>query len=252
LPAQSFAGGNFEVLPIRLFITGDAQMSSFKVTNNSDEKLTIQMSSVSWTQDENGKDVYEPTKELLFFPKMVTVDSKKEVVIRIGLKSKEKIDTEKTFRLYVREIPVINPGELPQLQMALNVGVPVFFQPAERKEDAILEKLELADGKVLLTLKNRGNNHLLIKRIYLTGFNSANEETFTSEDKGWYVLNGKSGNFSTNIPFEGCTETDSIKVEVTMSRATIKLEGKLDLDKAYCPKEPVKKITPSEGNLESE
>lgn len=53
-------------------------------------------------------------------------------VIRVGLRSQSPFDTERSYRVFVREIPSSFDGGM-GLQFAVRIGVPVFVPPAGEK-----------------------------------------------------------------------------------------------------------------------
>jgi len=74
---------------------GNVKSGAFSVINNGKEKIDFQVSVKEWTQDEKGKDVYTDTNDIVFFPKVMSVDANSQRAIRIGFKAplglKEKL-----------------------------------------------------------------------------------------------------------------------------------------------------------------
>ena len=60
--------------------------------NEGDEKIEVQMGASEWTQDAEGKDRYTETNDLVFFPKIMTIESKEERILRAG-KGAALVDT---------------------------------------------------------------------------------------------------------------------------------------------------------------
>jgi len=107
LPAIAWAG-EWRVTPIRLDLGKDAKNSAVTVFNRVGERLQVQMDAMEWTQDAEGKDRYKETRDILFFPRIMIFDRKGEKILRAGIKI-PAIEKEKTYRLFIEEIP--GPGK---------------------------------------------------------------------------------------------------------------------------------------------
>ncbi|UCE19196.1 MAG: molecular chaperone, partial [Gemmatimonadota bacterium] len=118
LPNEVMAG-SFTVHPIKVFVEPEKKTATLIVTNNGEEVVAIQVEGIVWRQDEGGKDTFEPTQDIIFFPKIFSVGPKEERVVRIGYNGQWPV-TEKTYRLFLRELPVSKPGET-ALKMALRI-----------------------------------------------------------------------------------------------------------------------------------
>ena len=53
---------------MRLDLGPRAKSGVLTVTNEGEEKLNFQLQAMEWTQDAAGKDVYNETQDLIFFP----------------------------------------------------------------------------------------------------------------------------------------------------------------------------------------
>src|SRR5574337_916445 len=102
-PSQGFSA-NFSISPTSLELSGGVKSGVFSVKNGGTDKLNVQISLKEWAQDADGKDVYTDTKDIVFFPKIMTVEPGEQRAIRIGAKAPAAL-REKTYRLFVEEIP---------------------------------------------------------------------------------------------------------------------------------------------------
>ena len=69
---------NFSVNPIRIFFDGENKTNILAITNESPENVTLQLKAVTWTHDEDGKGIYSPTEDIIFFPKIVTIKANEQ------------------------------------------------------------------------------------------------------------------------------------------------------------------------------
>jgi fimbrial chaperone protein len=59
---------SFDVSPINIFFDGQKATEKMTILNTGDGDLTLQLRLYRWTQDGEGLDVYEETKDLVAFP----------------------------------------------------------------------------------------------------------------------------------------------------------------------------------------
>lgn len=244
LPAISFAGA-FQVVPPKVtFDFKKGAKASVTMTNQGDEKVTIEVNVVEWTQDANGNEVYKPTKDIAYFPKIFNIEANKDGMVRLGYLGKQP-DAEKTYRLFLRELPTAKPGET-AIKTAIQITLPVFI-PAVKEtliDRMAIENTELLNGKIIVKVRNNGNSHIMAKKIKAVGLDETGKETFSKEITGWYVLPGISKPFPVDVPSEDCLKSKTIKITVEEEKS--KAEANLTVDAAMCAKEETKKVSEPE------
>ena len=152
--------------------------------------MVVQTAILAWSQAD-GKDEYTPADGALATPPLATIPPSGEQIVRVGLRRAPDPRTELAFRLYVQEIPGSERPSFSGLQVALRVGIPVFVAPS----GPVTRKLEWtakrqADGRLALTVENRGNVHLQIVGMTLIAPLSRTE---VAQENGLaYVLPGQS------------------------------------------------------------
>lgn len=223
--------GEWRVTPIRLDFDKGTKSGVITITNDSAEKVRLQIKSTEWIQDSEGKDKYTDTSDLVYYPKMMILDNKEEKVLRAGIKTTE-VEKEKTYRLFIEEIPEPGTAEGSRVAIALRFGVPIFIKPQKEEVKGEIEKLEMSNGVFKTVVKNHGNVHFMISSINIKGKNKAGDEIFAKELSGWYLLNGTSRPYTTQIPQDKCNDLERLDVEVKTKE--FNLNGKLDVDKAMC------------------
>ena len=230
VPALSSAG-NFRVSPVRLQFDPGTKTGVVRVTNNGDESVTVQLNTKKWTQSESGVEEYNKTEDIVYFPKIVTIGREEERIIRVGYKGKKNIASEKTYRLYLEELPVIKPGEM-ALKFALTMGVPIFISPAKEIEKPSIENLSFSNGTLAVKVRNDGNIHFIVGAITASGLDGKGREVFKTTQNGWYVLAGAKKTFQVNIPEPECQK--AYKLDVTVEAKKTLMRGELILDKTQC------------------
>lgn len=223
LPAES---GNFAVSPLRLDFDHNAKSGAITVSNDAGSELKVQLVLYEWTQDETGKDSYRESEDLLYFPRIATIGPGERRVVRVGLRQPASAQ-EKSYRLFVEELPKTLPSGGTQLAVAVRFGVPLFVKPLQEKPHGVIGYLTMEKGKLRVMVRNTGNVHFKIASI--TAFSG---ERFSEELSGWYLLPGAAREYVFDVPAESCAGMGRIDVLVTTDQ--VQLKGALDVKPAMC------------------
>lgn len=229
-PATGLSG-EWRISPTRVDLDRDNRNGEITVRNDGDEKVNLQVKAVEWTQDQDGKDRYADTSELVFFPKMMSLAKDEEKVIRTGTRALP-VSREKTYRLMVQEIPEPRKTATPTVAIALKFSVPVFVKPLKDETKGELEKLELSHGKLSARVRNTGTSHFRILSVTVTGKNRAGEQTFSKSADGWYLLSGISRSYPFEITPADCAKSSLLEVSVKSDR--LSFEKSLQVDTSMC------------------
>jgi fimbrial chaperone protein len=231
IPFNTYAG-SFDIVPVRIIFDSNKKVEDLKIKNETSEKVTIQLKAYEWLQDEMGKDTYSSTEDLVYFPRVFTLEGNEERRIKIGY-NKKPSNVEKTFRLFLEELPQAVTSSTPQLRVAVKMGVPIFVIPVNKtKEAGAIEKAELLNGKVHLLIKNKSNVHFIVKTVKVLGMDSSGNTVLTLKKNGWYLLANGSASYSLDIPEDICQRLKEITVEVETDNFTLK--DKFSVDPKTC------------------
>ncbi|HAX92940.1 MAG TPA: hypothetical protein DCY25_03150 [Bacteroidales bacterium] len=226
----SLYAGMFEVIPIKVFFEAGQKSAVIKLRNTGEEKATMQIDVKAWTQDSNGADKLEPTEDIVIFPKIVDVNPGEERIIRLGYKGPQT-GKESTYRVFLDELPVSKPGET-ALKLALRFSVPVFISAQKKVHEMAIEKAEFEEGLVRVTVTNRGNSHVMIKKVKATGFAYAEHEAFSQEMTGRYILAGKTKTYTLPVPYDECLKTKTVRLQVEAEQMS--KETRISIDNTQC------------------
>jgi fimbrial chaperone protein len=231
LPDQPAFSGTWQVIPIRLDFDQRSRSGVITVINDSDDRISFSIDAQEWTQGDDGKDQYSETKDLLFFPKSLSIGPHEERVIRAGVKI-PAISKEKTYRLFIKQETSPEERSGTTVAIAIRFGVPIFSKPmAEEVKGDVIEPL-LQQGTLSFGLKNTGNVHFRVAKIQLSGMDASGSEVFSQELNGGYLLAGIERSFATVIPKDLCPDLHNIDIQIISDR--IHLNGTIDVDKAKC------------------
>jgi len=214
-------GGEWQVVPIRLDLGGGAKSGVLTVKNRSDETLNIQLKAYEWSQDQDGKDKYQETADLIFMPKIATLDKQGEQLVRVGIKI-PATTREKTYRLFIEEIPKPRKAESSSISIAIRFGVPIFVKPLKEEIKGDIGKFEAVKGELSAAITNNGTAHFNITSVNFRLRNARGDELFAKENKGWYLLSGVSRHYSTAFPADLCKEVAVAEIDVKGDRLDLK------------------------------
>ena len=230
---------DFQIQPTSIVLASNEKSGAFTVINNGNDKIDFQVAVKEWSQDAKGKDVYEDTKAIVFFPKIMTLAAHEQRAIRIGLKTPPS-QKEQTFRLFVEEIPtpkketeLANTGKIQAgLTIAFRFATPIFVMPIKPQESADIEKMGMSKGMVNAFVKNTGNVHIKLTNITFLGKAADGKELFTKEVAGWYILHGLSVPYETSVPAEFCASLATI--EVKAATPNMNIAKTMSVEKSMC------------------
>lgn len=213
--AKNGAAANFDIKPIKIFLDPQSKIEKLTLKNINEETLTVQIKGYQWTQNEKGQDVYQETRDLILFPKITTIKKEEEKIIRIGTNLNSG-STEKTYRIFVEEIPSGEKMETKgsTIHMYMKIGVPVFISPVKKVEKGTIEAVNIQKGKAEIKVQNNGNLHFMVNVVQIQGVDGQGKDIFSTAVDGWYILSGESKAYEIAIPQEVCKNITRLNIEV--------------------------------------
>jgi fimbrial chaperone protein len=225
---------SFKVVPIRVYVSARDKSAVLEVTNEGPRNLTVQLDVKAWSQDESGTDRYEPTQDIVFFPKIATLQPKQSQIIRLGIRGKPNPEMERTYRFFIAELPVERPGGSTVLRFALNISLPVFITPLQPTKNWEITGGNVAGQAVVATVSNRGNQHVYVTEVQAKAADAAGTELFSGKSQGWYVLAGRNHFFELPLPAQACPAVRHLAVSATVGADSARNEFNVEPDAAQC------------------
>ena len=175
LLAELACAGSFNVRPTRLELSAAQPTDMLTITNPTAAETVIHVQTNLWSQ-QDGADVLEASRDLIAVPPLFTLPPGASQVVRIGLRGAPPPAAERTYRLLLREVPPPPMEGFSGLQVALNLSLPVFVQPAGPTRPELSWSLGRSDtGQTTLELDNRGNAHARVLAVMLRSAEQAIE-----------------------------------------------------------------------------
>lgn len=222
--SQAEAGwaATFTVNPVQVFLSSKTRSAILTLRNTSDETLRFQLDVFAWDQNERGEIQLQPTRDIVFFPALLTLAPGEERNIRVG--STTPAGTrEKTYRLFIEELRPPAGAMLPagHVRVLTKVGIPIFIDPVQSKASVQVDAASLRSGQLSFEVRNTGTVHFVVQNVRLTGYDGGGQQVLEGALDGWYVLPGGVRRYELPLPPADCPKVRSLGIEVSTSRATV-------------------------------
>jgi fimbrial chaperone protein len=228
---------NFDIQPVRIELSDKIRIGKITIRNVSENEFPIQIKAYEWNQNEKAEDVYRETQDIIIFPKILTIAKDEERIIRLGMNVSPGIK-EKTYRIYVEEIPSdASPKEGTSVRLYMKVGIPVFVTPQKTEDKADLDDVSMDHGKIQMKVRNAGNSHFIVTGVNVRGQNAKGDELYNRDISGWYLLGGSEKMYETDVPPNLCNDISNFNIELKTSKSVIKRQ--LHIEKHMCGEQPI-------------
>lgn len=216
LAAAPVSAGQFGVQPIKVFLSKDTTSVLLSVENESDSPLRAQVTGFSWNETTNGKMELTPTDDLIYFPTLITMGPRETRSVRVGLATSAVTPVEKTYRVFIEELPSLDsqlaPTKGAHLTVRTKVGIPIFLEPANGTLKAVIGQGKLDAGKVDVAVTNQGSLHVMVDSVKVVAKDAAGHEVFDKAIRGWYVMPSQERDFAIAVPKAACSKAESYDV----------------------------------------
>lgn len=228
VPRPAAATGVWRVIPIVLDFDQKTRSGVITLYNEGESKVSLQIKSTAWSQDSAGKDQYQEDAELIFFPRLLTIEPGKSQVLRVGIQIPATA-VEKTYRLFIEEIPEARKADQgATIAIALRFGVPIYAAPLKSEPRGEFVATALDKGSVTAVIKNTGNVHFRIQTVQLVGKDASGGEVLRQKLDGWYLLSGVSRPYVFTLPAEACRKAATLELLADTDREDIAAVIKVD------------------------
>ena len=213
LAPQAATASNFTVSPTEVNLSTSTTSALVTLRNGSKTPLRFEITVFSWSEDEQGKMVLNPSSDVTFFSQLVEIPGGASRKIRIGIKAGMARDVEQSFRLFVEELPDQSAPAANVVALRTKIGIPVFVRPAKPTRSAVIDGVSVENGKALTRIRNTGNLHISVDRISVRGSGGSAAPAFAKDGPGWYVLPGATRIFEVPMTAAECKATTQVAVE---------------------------------------
>lgn len=150
-------GFNFNVYattitPVAIELNDQTKVNSITYTNDSKFEVLVQPSQMLWTQ-ENGKDKYTQTSDLLIVPAFVKIPAGQKQIFRVTRRDKNESEP-KAYRLILEDVSedvsdALTENQSSVIRFKFNHNLPVYFYPKSVKKSSYkIPSISLCDQKI--------------------------------------------------------------------------------------------------------
>lgn len=189
---------SLSVAPLRIVLTPERPVASLTMGNSDEaEEVAVQAEVLVWSQ-EDGRDVYQPTREVLVNPSIFRLPPGGRQIVRLGLQVPAEA-VERSYRVFLRQLP--RDQALPadggaKLQTLLRIGVPIFVPPLQLRQ-ALQWRLQAGGRGYKLMLDNQGSEHIQLTQLVVRREGGAE---LLRKSLSHYALAGQSAGIELELP----------------------------------------------------
>jgi fimbrial chaperone protein len=217
----------FSVDKTRVLLTGRAQSSQVRITNDSDQPMRFDVKIFTWDHSEAGQEMLTAATDAVAAPGSVTIGPRESQNIRVG--STAVVGArEHSYRLIIEELPQPrSAGAGSTVAMRMRLSIPVFLEPQKGEARLDLGVPSMASRLPSVVARNLGSVHLQIDSVKYRGLGANGQAAFTVEQGGGYVLPGKSLRLTaqTAVSAAQCRAATRVFVDVVVHGETVTHEA---------------------------
>jgi fimbrial chaperone protein len=221
-PGAVLAQG-FQITPVQVELTAKARTAIVTIHNLGSEPLRLQVSAFSWDQDAKGEMRLARTKDVTFFPSLLTIAPGQKRNLRVGVAAPVG-EVEKTYRVFVEQLQGGPGAPAGAVRVLTRVGIPVYLEPPKPSHGAELSPIRVDGRKISFLVRNTGNVRLRPERVKVIGADGAGQVAFDQSLPAWYVLAGGERIYETEAPRDRCARVRTLSAEVQVGDRTLRVE----------------------------
>lgn len=214
-PSGLARAGDFQVNPVRVFLSGGTQAGMVTVSNRGGGPVRLQLKGFAWSETLGGEPELTPTDRLVVFPTLLELGPGESRRVRVGLSAPAGA-REETYRLLVEELPDHRTKDPKGVAIRMRMSIPVFSAAGNANTTGAVSDARVVAGperKLRIELANLGDHHFKAGRIEVR-LDLKGRAPLHTQLSGWYVLAGLRREHLVALPKEArCVTHASISVE---------------------------------------
>lgn len=218
-PGRAFAQ-TLEVTPIQIELTSATPNNLVTLHNLGSEPVRYQVSVFAWQQSPRGEMKLSKTKDVLFFPSLLTIGPGEKRNLRIAAAAPFD-SVEKTYRMFVEQLPGAPDPAKTSVRVLTRVGIPVYLEPGAPAATAEVDPPLVSGRRISFVLRNTGNVRIRPDAVRLVGRGEKGEAVFEQPLPAWYVLAGGERTYEAEAPADGCARVRAVSVAVALPSGTL-------------------------------
>lgn len=143
------------------------ESTTYIASNQSERAIAVEVIPETWTIDEEGNEIREPTDEVVAYPSQFILKGNTYKKVKVGLREAgSSSDRERTYRVTIRELPISLEPEEPgsyRIYHASGYRTSLYIRPDRAKPDLKLVGAARAGSKLTLRFQNEGQAHVHLR-----------------------------------------------------------------------------------------
>ena len=162
---------SFQLLPItaNMTPTGPGSIRNFKIYNNTNEIIAVQVSMHTRSITPEGEEINGPADNLfIVYPARIILKQGEEQTVRIQWKGDPEPAAERPFRIIAEQLPVDfsgNENGTGGLKIMFRYLGSVYVGQRSMKPDVRVDSIERSGGMLFITLINSGKAHAILQDL---------------------------------------------------------------------------------------
>ncbi|WP_458071124.1 fimbrial biogenesis chaperone [Rhodanobacter sp. BL-MT-08] len=214
LATQAVNAATFSINPTRVELDAKHRADIITVYNSSDAALRLQVRSMRWQMQADGKWKLDPSDDLIVTPELVEVAPGKSVELRVG--SLQVVDaTEASYRLLLNELPGLanDPSaKTGQIRVLTEINLPVFIEPEHAERKPVIRTGSVDHGLLTIGIGNDGNQRLDPQSVLVSVLDRAGNTVLQKDLVANYVLAGSTGTLELKLARDVCSKAASVSL----------------------------------------
>jgi fimbrial chaperone protein len=234
--AGSVSAAGLQVTPVLIELTTAQKNAIISLRNDGATPTRYQANVVSWSQDESGQMKFAPTRDLVLFPLLLTLQPGEQRNLRVGTTPDKFGTLEKSYRVFIEELPPAErAGDRAAVQVLTRLGIPVFLEPGSAVASTRIETSPIEAGKLQFRLRNLGNVRIRPTEVVAEALGADGKASgFRERWDGWYVLPAGDRVYRWTLPKEGCAQLRTVRIEARFEQGE-PVRATLDVPRGSCP-----------------
>lgn len=206
------------VTPLSAELDLDRQQTHLIAVTNADSgtPLPVKVSAKHWRLDLAGKDQRDETDDILVFPGQFILEPSARRSVRVAVRSKDKPEVERAYRIIVQELPIDLKGRGKQdsgVKLVTAYATAFYVRPRNPQSRLSLIGVERRQEGLLFKIGNQGNVHTHLRELALV-FSQGSKRARVDDPKqlphftGENLLAGSERHFSWRWPMDFASVID--------------------------------------------
>jgi len=219
--SQSLWAANLGVTPVAIHMGGTVNRTTVSIVNSGNETVTMQAETIAWKRVD-GVDQDGETSDVMVNPAVFTIEPGQSQIVRVGLRRPNDQAVEATYRLVLREVPVVReeaPTGGTTVRVLVAMRLPIYVAPNQVSFNEKWNAKSDAKGNVVVNLQNNGNVHYKVGSIKMrTEDGKGGGVPLASSTEGAVLFPGESRSFNLKQAQQRPLQRQPVTLEVFTDR----------------------------------